>query len=280
VSHAQVEWSTNHYHFGARERAEELRIVSWNILHGGGKRAGQIIDQLRKWQPDVVGLSEFRLTAPGRSIAAALEEMGLSQQHTTVDPERPTADGLLLASRREFERHQVDVLPVPERWIHVTLPSESPIHLVLLWVPNRDKLGTKYDFHDATVEALSHIADDDALALGDTNTGSPGIDEETSFFNEQEGQWFRNLADVGWHDVWRVQNPKTRKYTWHNHSSGRGFRIDQAFATNTAIERIRSIRYDWGCPARRQAAGTKRPRRDDRRIRLTGWDLVGGRNDP
>ena len=65
------------------------RLVSWNICHGGGKRYPEIIAHLRAWQPDAVGLSEFRGTAPSQSIASALAEMGLAHQHSTVDVSGP-----------------------------------------------------------------------------------------------------------------------------------------------------------------------------------------------
>jgi hypothetical protein len=55
-----------------------VRLVSWNICHGGGKRSPQIIAQLRVWNPDIVGLSEFRGTEPSHLIASALTEMGLT----------------------------------------------------------------------------------------------------------------------------------------------------------------------------------------------------------
>ena len=36
-----------------------MRIVSWNIRAGGGKRAAGILAQLLEWQPEIIGLSEY-----------------------------------------------------------------------------------------------------------------------------------------------------------------------------------------------------------------------------
>ena len=41
-----------------------MRIVSWNIRAGGGRRIARIADQIARWAPDVVALSEFRATPP------------------------------------------------------------------------------------------------------------------------------------------------------------------------------------------------------------------------
>jgi exonuclease III len=123
-----------------------------------------------------------------------------------------------------------------------------PLSLVLFWVPNRDKTGIKYEFHDATVESLRPLAGKAGLAFGDTNTGVPGMDEEVPFFNDREGQWYKNLASAGWIDLWRHRNPGRREYTWHNHIRGAGFRLDQVFATEIMSHDVRSVRYDWGSP--------------------------------
>ncbi len=45
-----------------------MRIVSWNIRAGGGRRLRDIADQLERWQPDVVAPSEFRGTAPSTTV--------------------------------------------------------------------------------------------------------------------------------------------------------------------------------------------------------------------
>ena len=81
--------------------------------------------------------------------------------------------------------------------------------------------------------------------MGDTNTGQPGLDEESKFFYRKEGEWLEKIKSVGWEDVWREQNPKGRDFTWYSHQ-GNGFRIDQVFATSDFAESISKVRYDWG----------------------------------
>ncbi|MHB8970038.1 MAG: exonuclease/endonuclease/phosphatase family protein [Pirellulaceae bacterium] len=199
-----------------------MRLVSWNICHGGGKRVPQIIEQLRVWNADTVGLAEFRGTVPSQAIASELVDMGLTHQHSTVDVNSPNIDRLLLASRRPLAVHEPNGMPDRGRWIHATLDGDFPLSFVLLWVPNRDKTGIKYQFHNATVASLRTLAGNAVLAFGDTNTGAPGMDDEAPFFNAKEGQWYTNLANAGWVDLWRHRNPDRREYTWHNHSSGAG----------------------------------------------------------
>jgi exonuclease III len=54
-----------------------MRIISWNIRAGGGRRVAGIAAQLQRWRPDVVALQEFRGTAPSRELARRLADLGL-----------------------------------------------------------------------------------------------------------------------------------------------------------------------------------------------------------
>lgn len=224
-----------------------MRIVSWNIRHGGGSRASQIINQLQTWDADVVALSEFRGSPPSQSIAQALKKSGLVHQVSTTDPQSPTSNRQILCSRVPIQIHHFDgILAESGRWIHVTLEHSVPMDLIALHVPNRDE-GDKYRFHAAAVEEFQKLTTKNVIAFGDTNTGVPGIDEEAPFFNRKEGDWYTEINRVGWSDVWREQNPAGREFTYHHHT-GTGFRIDQLFAPKSMRGKVR-VRYDWGSPA-------------------------------
>ncbi len=225
-----------------------MRIVSWNICNGGGSRSGHISKQLTDLSPDIVGLLEFRDTPPSQSILASLKNDGLIYQYSTIDPKHPTFNRLLIAARNPIELQATSVHPELGRWLHVSVEDPLNLHLFLLCVPNRDKTGIKYEFHKSVVKTLPLFAEIPALAFGDTNTGIPGIDEESPFFNKQEGEWFNKLERIGWIDLWRKRNPDRKQYTWHNYASGAGFRLDQVFGTNAILNHVHDVRYDWLAP--------------------------------
>jgi hypothetical protein len=52
-----------------------VRLLSWNIEHGGGARATRIVDAIVAHNPNVIALSEFR-AKPGAGICAALATQG------------------------------------------------------------------------------------------------------------------------------------------------------------------------------------------------------------
>lgn len=214
-------------------------------MQGGGTRATNIAAQLAFWKPDIVGLSEIRGTKPSQTIASALHEMGLTHQITTVNPDTPNQYGLLLASRFPFRKHD-DVGPLQDRqrWIHIDLIEPAPMHLMIMHIPNRDE-GSKYDCHDWVIGQFSRFAHLNAIAMGDTNTGKAGIDEEATFFNHRETAWFDRILQTSWLDVWRHRNPERQEYTWRT-SAGIGFRLDQLFATTQIVSAITDIEYRWG----------------------------------
>ncbi|MFO0905746.1 MAG: endonuclease/exonuclease/phosphatase family protein [Pirellulales bacterium] len=166
-----------------------MRIVSWNILQGGGSRSQQIIEQLKAWSPDIVGLCEFRGGKASKSIADALQEMGLVNQHATTNPDRAIDDRLMIASRFPIQvQKSPGVLGSTGRWIHAKVDARRTFDLVLMWVPNRREACTQPVFHRHVLDALAPYSGKPVLAMGDTNTGVPGVDEDSNYFKEAEGQ--------------------------------------------------------------------------------------------
>lgn len=57
-----------------------MRIVTWNLQHGGGKRIGGIVDAIRSYSADVLVLSEFRNNPLGEILRGELTQMGYGFQ--------------------------------------------------------------------------------------------------------------------------------------------------------------------------------------------------------
>jgi len=78
-----------------------LRLVSWNILQGGGRRLASVLEAISGWSPDIVTLQEVR----GRhvdAIASHLSGIGL-RHHYLSDAESDTQNGILIAARDQVE---------------------------------------------------------------------------------------------------------------------------------------------------------------------------------
>ena len=53
-----------------------MRLLTWNLQHGGGSRIGGIAEALLPYEADVLVLSEFRNNKSGADLRA--------QRHTTA----------------------------------------------------------------------------------------------------------------------------------------------------------------------------------------------------
>jgi exonuclease III len=227
-----------------------MRIVAWNIRAGGGRRVDRIAQQLARWAPDVVALSEYRATPPSVALGAALAQRGLVHQLTTADARAPGRNALLVAARWPLRRVRLGLAPRdPARWL-VTL-VESPVPLVLgaMHVPNR-VTRRKYPFLDAVLACAVRWSRGPALFVGDTNSGRRTIDEETPAFNAREEGWIDALAACGWHDAFRHLRADARVYTWYSPNGRNGFRIDQAFVNAALLAYLKDATYVWGRAAR------------------------------
>ena len=235
-----------------------MRVVSWNIRAGGGVRIAAIADQLSRWSPDVVALSEFRGTPPSGELARALGERGLSHQLCTASPGLPRVNALLVASRWPLTRVRLRSAPVAEagRWLLAHVAGPTPLTLGAMHVPNR-VTGRKFPFLDAVLGMAHTWRRGPALLVGDTNSGLIELDEEVPAFSAEEDGWIRGLEAAGWIDAFRFFKASERAYTWYSPNGGNGFRIDQAFVNRALRPRLLSASYVWGVAPHGRARGPR-----------------------
>ena len=223
-----------------------MRIVSWNIRAGGGVRVEAIAAQLAAWKPDVVALSEFRGTPASLWLAEALEQGGLTYQHSTANPQTPAVNSLLVASRWPIHRLRPRPSPnAPRRWTMFAVSAPTPFALGAMHIPNRIT-GTKNQFLDALLEMAQGWRKGPAMFVGDTNTGRIGIDEESQAFNQREDDWMVAMQKARWHDAFRHIHQDELAYTWYSPNRGNGFRLDEGFVNRWLIGRLTEARYVWG----------------------------------
>jgi exodeoxyribonuclease III len=222
-----------------------MRIVSWNIRHGGGQRVEAVAAQISRWAPDVVALCEVRATPPSLDLARRLAEQGLRHQRSTADPSLPNVNRLLVASRWPLRRVVAPAAPRDGRWLAAAVAAPRPFTVGAMHVPNR-VTGLKWAFLDAVLQIAQGWRGGPALLVGDTNSGRPGIDEEAPAFNAREGGWIDGIEQAGWRDAFRHFRGEERAYTWYSPNGRNGFRIDQAFVNGAMLPGIRDARYEWG----------------------------------
>jgi len=78
------------------------RILSWNILHGGGSRIPDILDVIASHEPDIVTLQEMRRGKGEAALRAGLEDIGLTDIYIP-DTNEARENTILVAARTSFE---------------------------------------------------------------------------------------------------------------------------------------------------------------------------------
>ena len=233
-----------------------IRVVAWNIRAGGGQRVEGIAEQIVCWEPDIVTLSEFRGTAPSRRLAELLGEFGWPHQRATA-AQRPGAalreNALLVASRWPLRRLRLRSEPATKidarRWllVGVAAPRERGAALAIgaFHAPN-DATGRKRRFLSRMLAAARAWRGTPALFAGDSNTGRPVIDEQSSVFGPWHARWMEAMHST-WPDAHRLRHgDAARAYTWCSPNGGNGFRLDEAFL-HPALTRGRiELRHEWG----------------------------------
>jgi exonuclease III len=225
-----------------------MKLLTWNIRHGGGARLALIVEELAAYDADVIALTEYR-TTPGRELRAALAERGWPYVETT-EPSG-NVNGIGVFSRVPMRRTSCPAAPEHHvRWLDIDLPEHgfgfSVLHIPAAGSSKTHPLNvSKVRYWDTVLRAAETRLQEPFLLVGDWNTGAHRLDETGKTYVCAEH--FLKLSELGWTDMWRHHNPGTTEWTWYSTLKGgvrgNGFRLDHAFATPGLLPRVSSCRY-------------------------------------
>lgn len=240
-------------------KSQPIRIISWNIRAGGGKRAQGILQQLLDWKADIIGLCEFRATPASQWLAQQLHEAGFCHQLETTSADATARNALLLVSRTPIQLTTLATMPDnPERWLLARVEALSGLTLGMMHIPNYTSPTLKYPYMASVIDTMQNWSDGPGLMMGDTNCGKRGIDEErpsTTVFR-REHDWIVDIENSDWEDSFRHLHGDRREYSWYSHRNN-GFRLDYAFCSPTLVPAIKKVQHCWGHdpsnPERREA---------------------------
>jgi exonuclease III len=217
-----------------------MKILTWNIRHGGGKRLPRVAAAVRAHDADVVVLTEYQ-PGPGAPLVEALRASGYDVESTTP---AHRANGVLIAARVPIRRPPESLAGsasagvLAHRWLEVYFPRKK-FTLAGIYLPTqKDALAAAWT---AIHDAASRGRRDHVLLVGDFNTGYAPFDATTSASFSAE-RFFCGMPMQGFVDVWRHRNRAALEYTWYS-NAGNGFRIDHAFASEPMLRRVRTAQY-------------------------------------
>jgi exodeoxyribonuclease-3 len=211
-----------------------VHIMSWNIRHGGGSRAADILEVIAHHRPDLVLLSEFRNNSVAPQICGGLEQQRLAFQAAPGGSARELS--VLLASRLPFDPHPLEreLSLWPFRAIRGDL---AQFVLFGFYVPTGERKRPVLHFmRDLAPQFLRRKA----LLVGDFNTGIPRLDERGAELTCSAE--FAEVLMRGWIDLWRVRNPLSRERSYYERP-WLGYRIDHALGSPPLNRCVRNIYY-------------------------------------
>jgi exonuclease III len=221
-----------------------MRLVSWNILAGGGTRCRSIAARLRKCQADIVVLQETVATR-GPDLCHQLARAGY--QYCFSAPRGPRDRGLCLLSKLPLLRVDEPSPPhadiYPRGWLEVELVAPR-WRIAAVYAPAAGPAVPA--FWHAAAEWVTCRGGLPFMMLGDFNAGMSGVDARQYRF--KAGSAFARLTESGLVDLWRREHGSRHEYTWFSRpphgATPRGFRIDHAFASSLLSRYVTSCRYD------------------------------------
>ncbi|MEE9348350.1 MAG: endonuclease/exonuclease/phosphatase family protein [Robiginitomaculum sp.] len=220
-----------------------MRLLSWNILQGGGRRADDVIKTIAGHNPDIVTLQEFRRGSAAGDIKAGLKAMGLKYIHIP-ETQKAMEHTILIASKFGFDAGPF--LPEPN----------APLALLEAYFAKQGGLGfdlsliaVHFPQKRAQIPLFRALKDDspsllktNALIIGDLNCGIPLIDSDSKSFSSTH--YYQDLLHGGWIDSWRSRHKTAREFSWVSPRTGNRFRYDQCLSSEGFDSRISALRYD------------------------------------
>jgi exodeoxyribonuclease III len=218
-----------------------MKILSWNILQGGGTRSQGIANAIVGHAADIVTLQEFRNGAGAAPILAALKQTGCRYVH--IEETEGSEHTILIASRFAFDAGPYmpdEVRPVPILEASFpSLPSGEALTLLPVHFPQKEPQVPLFRQLIADTDSLTQA---DTLLIGDLNCGIPFADSMTKTFFATD--YLQTMLSSGWTDCWRTRNGDAREYTWISSVKKHGFRYDQALASKSFDQKITACFYD------------------------------------
>lgn len=230
------------------QRPQSLRLLAWNILHGGSsRRLPHIALELVEHRPDVAVISEFRPTLGGQ-LLAILADRGLRHIAEANTGIAPTRNRILIASRYPLMEIEAEPMPpcLARRVLVRRLGAEgagllvTAAHLPDDWTPSAALHGWAW----LTRHALAH-REESHIILGDLNgsrdSGQPG-GAPPHVAHAMGRLWTAGYADAfdpSRCDQTRVSRPET---TWKSHW-GHELRLDHALLSASLTPALVAAEY-------------------------------------
>lgn len=212
-----------------------LRVMTWNILHGGGRsRMPRLLMAMLELRPDLVVVTEARRRFAGQ-LAGGLADGGLG--HALLPAAPDGVNGVLVVSRFPLTPVERPGLPacLAHRWAEASAPGLG-LTVVGVHLPEAGRKPEHAESWRALLRAARELRDRRCIIAGDLNTWRDGPDSRRR--SGAQATNLGRLATLGYKDAWTGASENSRGVTW---TGGRGeaFRLDYVVVSGALAGSVR-----------------------------------------
>ena len=235
-----------------------MKISSWNV-NSVRARILNILEYLKSSKPDILLIQEIK-TEEKNFPFTDFKNLGY-ESHVFGQKSYNGVAFLSKANIGEIDLKFINDKRKQSRIIAGDIKSKSKIiKLINIYVPNGNPIGTdKYDYKREWYDTFNRkiketlVNNENIIIGGDFNIIPEKIDvydykkyEEDALFKLEMRKKFRELVNLGFHDIYRYFYKDKQEYTFWDYMAGawqknRGMRIDHFLITNNLLSDIKSI---------------------------------------
>lgn len=235
-----------------------MRIATWNI-NGLRARIDFVLAWLAERQPDVVGLQELKMTDE-QLQSDVFEAAG----YHVLSHGQKAWNGVAILTREPAELLQRGLPGQDDFGARlITAKVDDGLVFSTVYCPNgksldHDDYTRKLAWYDDLLDHLrtTRNPDDAEVLCGDFNICPTGLDtwnEESHageiFHTDPERDRMQALYGWGFADLYRLQHPDERAFSWWDYRGGafhrgHGLRIDFLLGTKSVAERLEGVTID------------------------------------
>jgi exodeoxyribonuclease-3 len=219
-----------------------LKLLSYNILDGGGERLPQIADVIRGHQPDVAALIEV-------TDCVAVDRLARDHGMALVVGESNTPYHVAWLSRSPVQRAENHRLPTLAKTLLeiVVCVGDEPVGLFASHLGSRWDVPQPVDEIPVILDLLRQHGERPHLVVGDLNslapddpvgTPPPGVAKRGDAVEGAPRPAIRQLLAGGYVDCYRTLHPGVPGYTYP--ADAPWLRLDYVFACPRLAGRLRA----------------------------------------
>ena len=231
-----------------------MKISSWNV-NSVRARILNILEYLKSSKPDILLIQEIK-TEEKNFPFTDFKNLGY-ESHVFG---QKSYNGVAFLSKANIGEIDLKFINDKRKQSRIITGDIKIIKLINIYVPNGNPIGTdKYDYKREWYDTFNRkiketlVNNENIIIGGDFNIIPEKIDvydykkyEEDALFKLEMRKKFRELVNLGFHDIYRYFYKDKQEYTFWDYMAGawqknRGMRIDHFLITNNLLSDIKSI---------------------------------------